>query len=72
VSNPKKAKILMEMFGGMAEEMKKITPEDGENVAIGQELIRSMVMDMPMRSLFCCGGTGSRAASAVFECFESG
>lgn len=59
VSNPKKAKILMEMFGGMAEEMKKITPEDGENVAIGQELIRSMVMDMPMRSLFVAAEQGA-------------
>lgn len=59
VSNPKKAKILMEMFGGMAEEMKKITPEDGGNVAIGQELIRSMVMDMPMRSLFVAAEQGA-------------
>lgn len=59
VSNPKKAKILMEMFGGMAEEVKKITPEDGGNVAIGQELIRSMVMDMPMRSLFVAAEQGA-------------
>lgn len=61
VSDPEKSEILMTMFGGMAEEMKKITPEKGEDVAISQQLIQSMVMDMPLRSLFAAAEQGEEA-----------
>lgn len=67
MSNPKKAEILMAMFSGMAEEMKKVTPEEGADVAISQELIRSMVMDMPMRSLFVAGGQGMEALQQFLD-----
>lgn len=71
LKNPEKAKILMQMFGGMAGDMQKMMPKEGEDVAISAEMIRTMVADMPLRSLFTSAGQGEEGLQQFLEALNA-
>lgn len=58
MKNPEKAEFLMQALGGMMNDVKSITPEEGADAAISADLIQSMIADMPIRTLISYVGQG--------------